>query len=235
MNLFLSVLLVSFGLAYLFVVSLMSFKQRSNVVWIVLLNIGIFVYTYFFAPELITKYALSGMKITTGHAYTLVTYMFFHATPLHLFINTFGLLFFGYNLEKYMGFPQFLMVYFISGFLAGGFFTLFTPPRIMVVGASGAIFGLMAYFTLIRPFMITPMPFIIPMPVSLAAVLYVITIIPIMASGNFSGSVAHVAHLGGMIGGGLMAFGMNYLQALKGLIIVTFIAVLTYILPMFLK
>ena len=123
------------------------------------------------------------------------------------------------------------MVYAISGLLAGGFYTLFTPPTIMVVGASGAIFGLLAYFTLIRPFMISPMPFLIPMPVSLAAVLYVITIIPIMTSGDFSGTVAHTAHFGGMIGGALMAFGMNYMQALKGIVIVTFIAFLTYILP----
>lgn len=233
MNPILSFVLVALGLAYLFVIAFMSFKQRSNVIWIVLLNIGIFVYSYFFAPQLIEKYALSGMKIATGHSYTLVTYMFFHATPLHIFVNTFGLLFFGYNLEKYLGWSQFIMIYFISGLVAGGLFTLFTPPKVMVVGASGAIFGIMAYFTLIRPFMITPMPFLIPMPVSLAAVLYVLLVIPILASGNFSGSVAHMAHIGGMIGGALMAFGMNHVQALKGAIVVIFIAVLTYILPRF--
>jgi len=231
MNPFLSILLVSFGLAYLFVISIMSFKQRSNVVWIVLLNLGIFIYSYFFAPELITRYALSAAKIQAGHAYTMFSYMFFHASPLHIFINTFGLLFFGYNMEKHLGWPQFLMVYFVSGILAGGFFTLVAPTNMMVVGASGAIFGLMAYFTLIRPFMISPMPFIIPFPVSLASVLYVVMIIPTLASGNFASPVAHVAHLGGMLGGVLMAFGMNYALALKGSIIVIFIAVLTYVLP----
>lgn len=235
MNPLVSILLVSIGLAYLFVLSFLSFKQRSYVIWIVLLNIGLFIYSYYFAPGLIEKYALSGMKIATGHAYTLVSYMFFHANPMHLFINTCGLLFFGYNMEKHMGFAQFIMVYFISGLLAGGFFTLLTPPRIMVVGASGAIFGIMAYFTLIRPFMISPMPFIIPMPVSLASVLYVVSVIPAMISGNPSGAVAHTAHLGGMMGGALMAFGMNYVEALKGAIILVFIGALTYILPRFLS
>jgi len=232
MNIFLSSLLVAFGMAYLVIVSMMSFKQRSQVIWLVLLNIGIFVYSYFFNPQLIVKYALSGAQIKAGNAYTLFTYMFFHASPLHIFINTFGLLFFGYNMEKHIGWPQFFMVYFVSGLLAGGFFSLLAPTNVMVVGASGAIFGIMAYFTLLRPFMISPMPFLIPLPVSVAAVLYVIMVIPIMAAGNFSGAVAHTAHIGGMLGGVLLAFGMNYLQALKGVAIVIFIALLTYFLPL---
>jgi|TARA_Y100000310_G_scaffold329278_1_gene398805 membrane associated rhomboid family serine protease len=235
MNFLLSILLVSFGLAYLFVVSLMAFKQRSNVIWLVFINIGIFIYSYYFNPQLIARYALSGAKLVAGHSYTLISYMFFHANPLHLFINTFGLLFFGYNMEKQMGMAQFLMVYFVSGLVAGGFFALLAPSQLPVVGASGAIFGIMAYYTLIRPFMISPMPFIIPLPVSLASFLYVVSVIPIMASGDFSGTVAHVAHIGGMLGGGLMAFGMNYVQALKGAIVVLFIAVLTYILPLLLR
>jgi len=233
MNLFLSLFLVSFGLAYLFVISFMAIKQQSKVIWLVLLNIGLFIYSYFFAPDLIVKYALSGAQIQAGHAYTMFTYMFFHASPLHIFINTFGLLFFGYNMEKHVGWPQFFMIYLVSGILAGGFFALFAPSKVMVIGASGAIYGLMAYFTLIRPFMISPMPFLIPLPVSLAAVLYVLSVIPIMAVGGIAGAIAHSAHLGGLIGGVLMAFGMNYLQAVKGVLIVIFIAVLTYVLPLF--
>jgi len=222
----------SLGLAYLIVMSMLAFKQRSKVVILVMLNVGIFIYSYFFAPELIARYALSGAKVQSGQAFTLISYMFFHASPMHLLVNTFALLFFGYNMEKYLGWPQLVMIYFVSGLLSGGFYILLTPPNVLVVGASGAIFGLLAYFTLVRPFMISPMPFIIPMPVSVAAVLYVVLIIPTLAAGDVS-PVAHISHLGGMVGGVLMAFGMNYAQALKGLIIVIFIAVLTYILPLF--
>ena len=104
----------------------------------------------------------------------------------------------------------------------------------MVVGASGAIFGLMAYMTLIRPFQITPMPFLIPMPVALATVLYAILIVPVFLSGDFAkfGNVAQSAHLGGLLGGSLMAFAMNYAQALKGLIVVILAAVIVIVLPL---
>ena len=232
MNFFLGILLVAIGVSYLFFFAMMSFKQRSNVIWIVLLNIGIFIYSYVYAPHLITKYAVSGAKIMSGQAYTMFSYMFFHANPTHLFVNTLGLLFFGYNMEKHLGWPQFMMVYFISGFLGAGFFTLLAPANISTVGASGAIYGIMAYFTLVRPFMISPMPFLIPIPVSLASVLYVVSVIPLMVSGDFATPVAHMTHIGGMLGGVLMAFGMNYLQAVKGLIVILFIAVLTYFLPL---
>ena len=228
------ILLLSFiGAAYLFFVMILSIKQRGMIAWIALVNVIIFVYTFFFAPQLIRQYALSYAKVAGGAGYTLMSYMFVHANLTHITLNTFGLLFFGYNMEKEFGAAPTVMVYILSGFLAGAVFILTSSPASMVVGASGAIFGLMAYLTLTRPFKITPMPFLIPMPVALATVLYAISVVPVFLTGDFGsfGNVAQGAHLGGLLGGSLMAFAMNYAEALKGLIIVIIIAIIVIFLP----
>ena len=227
------ILLSFIGVAYLFLHMFMAIKQRGLIVWIAFLNVVIFAYMAIANPFLISKYALSYAKIASGHGYTLLSYMFVHANLLHITLNTFGLLFFGYNMEKEFGSAPTLMVYLVSGIIAGATFIMTSTPASMVVGASGAIFGLMAYLTLTRPFKITPMPFFIPMPVALATVLYAILVVPVFLSGNLSsfGNVAQSAHLGGLIGGSLMAFAMNYAQALKGLVIVLITAIIVLALP----
>lgn len=228
------ILLLSFiGAAYLFFVMILAIKQRGMIAWIALINIIIFIYTFFFAPELIKQYALSYSKISAGMGYTLISYMFVHANLLHITLNTFGLLFFGYNMEKEFGAAPTAMVYVVTGLMAGAVYILTSKPTGMVVGASGAIFGLMAYLTLLRPWKITPMPFLVPMPIALATVIYAVLVVPVFLSGDFAkfGNVAQGAHLGGLLGGSLLAFAMNYGQALKGLIIVIIIAILVIILP----
>ena len=230
------ILLSFIGVAYLFLHMFMAIKQRGLIVWIAFLNVIIFAYMAIANPFLISKYALSYAKIAAGHGYTLLTYMFVHANLAHITLNTFGLLFFGYNMEKEFGAAPTLMVYLVSGIIAGAAFILTSAPASMVVGASGAIFGLMAYLTLVRPFKITPMPFFIPMPVALATVLYAILVVPVFISGDLAkfGNVAQSAHLGGLIGGSLMAFAMNYAQALKGLVIVLITAIIVLALPVLL-
>jgi len=93
----------------------------------------------------------------------------------------------------------------------------------------------MAYLTLIRPFKISPMPFIIPLPIALGAVLYALVSIPLLATtgSGISEGIAHNAHIGGIIGGALMAFGMNRSQALKGALVVIAVAALVLLAPSF--
>ncbi len=233
-NIGLLLIFLSFlGVAYLFLHMFMAIKQRGIIVWIAFLNVAVFAYMAIFNPFLITKYALSFEKIASGHGYTLLSYMFTHANLAHITLNTFGLLFFGYNMEKEFGAAPTLMVYLISGIIGGAAFIITSSPTSIVVGASGAIFGLMAYLTLVRPFQITPMPFFIPMPIALATVIYAILVVPVFLSGNISsfGNVAQSAHIGGLIGGSLMAFAMNYAQALKGLVVVLITAIIVLALP----
>ena len=224
-------LLLLIGLAYLFVVIVLSFKERKKVAWLVILNIVIFSYISLTDPRLLYDYMLSGTAISKNAGYALVTYMFLHANFAHLFLNSVALLFFGYHVEREFGAGQMIFVYLASGVIAGGFFILTSTPRASVVGASGAIFGLMAYLTLMRPFKISPMPFLIPLPIALAAVLYTVATIPLFLSGNVSGGISHSAHISGLLGGSLMAFGLNYIEARKGLLIVLALLVLVMMMP----
>lgn len=231
MNPWLILILELIGIAYLCVVAMIAFKERSMIVSLVIVNIAIWVYTIF-NPQFAYDYALSAGKLKTGAGITLISYMFLHANFAHLFFNSLGMLFFGYNLEKEIGGPPTIMVFFVSGLVGGAVFSMTAPTNALVVGASGGVFGLMAYLTLIRPLKITPMPFIIPLPIAVASVLYALFAIPLFTSGGLlSGGVAHAAHIGGIIGGALMAFGMMWFAALKGLLVVILVTLLILLVP----
>ena len=82
--------------------------------------------------------------------YTLITNMFIHAGIIHLGMNMVGLYFLGKNLEKFIGSKWFLIIYFISGIVASLISILFIyiiGKPIVVAGASGAIFGMYAFYS----------------------------------------------------------------------------------------
>jgi membrane associated rhomboid family serine protease len=78
-----------------------------------------------------------------GEWYRIVTGGFLHSGPLHILFNMYILYVAGTLLEPGIGTPRFLAIYFIS-LLAGSFGALLLDPTSLTVGASGAIFGLMA-------------------------------------------------------------------------------------------
>ena len=80
----------------------------------------------------------------------LFTSMFLHSDYLHLFMNMFALLLYGSLVEKFFKTHEYLIIYFVSGFLGNIFTLLLYPPNTLSVGASGAIFGLLgAAFVLV--------------------------------------------------------------------------------------
>ncbi|MBP1679011.1 MAG: Peptidase rhomboid domain protein, partial [Bacteroidetes bacterium] len=76
--------------------------------------------------------------------WTVVTYMFLHANLWHLLFNMLSLFFFGPRLELELGGRDFLLLYFISG-IAGALLSFLTP-YVAIVGASGAVFGVLLGF-----------------------------------------------------------------------------------------
>jgi membrane associated rhomboid family serine protease len=93
--------------------------------------------------NLIRDAGIFGPAISDGDWYRIVTGGFLHAGPLHLLFNMYVLWVAGTLLEPGIGTPRFLGIYFIS-LLAGSFGALLLDPNTVTVGASGAIFGLMA-------------------------------------------------------------------------------------------
>jgi membrane associated rhomboid family serine protease len=93
--------------------------------------------------ELFDMGGLFGPAVDNGDWWRLVSGGFLHASILHLLFNMYVLYVAGTLLEPGIGTPRFLAIYFIS-LLAGSFGALLLDPNTVTVGASGAIFGLMA-------------------------------------------------------------------------------------------
>ena len=80
--------------------------------------------------------------------WTIVTYMFLHANLMHILFNMIALYFFGPRVEQRIGSERFFSLYMISG-ITGGLLSFIFAPAAPIVGASGAIFGVMAATVLV--------------------------------------------------------------------------------------
>lgn len=131
--------------------------------------------------------------------WTILTYAFLHADLMHLVFNMIGLFFFGPRLENELGGRRFLGLYFASAVTAA-LASLFTPYA-AVVGASGAVFGVLVGFAMHWPRDRIYFWGIIPIEARWFIVL--LAIYSIWAGMTGGGGVAHFAHLGGLAGGWL--------------------------------
>jgi membrane associated rhomboid family serine protease len=136
--------------------------------------------------------------------WTIVTYMFVHASMAHIFFNMLGLVFLGPRVEDRLGGKHFLGLYFVSG-LGGALFSFLFAPQAGVVGASGAILGVVLAFAMYWPREKLLLFFVIPMEAWLLVALFAAGTLYLGMSHSASG-IAHFAHLGGL------AFGFVYVK-----------------------
>jgi len=160
----------------------------------------------------------------------ILTYMFLHGGWAHILFNMFALFSFGPILEYTVGSKKFFNLYFICGIGAALFqllvmsiemyhytgqfivpATFSSPDTVMIqkvsgiyygpiLGASGAIFGLLIAFGMLYPNMELMIMFI-PVPVKAKYIIPVYVVIELfLGFGQFAGdNVAHFAHLGGAL------------------------------------
>jgi len=133
--------------------------------------------------------------------WTLVTYMFVHGGMSHLLFNLLTLFFFGPKVEARLGSANFLRLYFVSG-LGGALLSFLLAPNAAVVGASGAIYGVLLAFAAFWPDERIYLWFVLPIPSRVFVAGLAALSIFFSASGKAPG-VAHFAHLGGFLGGWL--------------------------------
>jgi membrane associated rhomboid family serine protease len=164
----------------------------------------------------------------------LVTYMFMHGGFTHIFFNMFALFMFGPILEYSLGSKKFFNLYFICGIgaillqwlvqaievhnLVGSFtinmhqgFSVEVVQKLEaiyngpVLGASGAVFGLLVAFGMLYPNMELFL-FFIPVPIKAKYIIPVYIVVELwLGVAQYGGdNVAHFAHLGGAIFGFLM-------------------------------
>lgn len=165
----------------------------------------------------------------------IITYMFIHGGWAHILFNMFALFSFGPILEYAIGPKKFFNLYFICGIgaiafqmlvqaiqvhLLIGSFTLpadlqINDPMVVakiqaiyggpVVGASGAIFGVLVAFAMLYPDLELMLLFV-PVPIKAKYIIPIYIIIELISGfGQFAGdNVAHFAHLGGALLGFIM-------------------------------
>jgi len=80
----------------------------------------------------------------------MITSIFAHASIIHIGLNMYTLWVFGMILEPMLGRVRYLVLFLISGFAGSVGVFLIADPRVPVIGASGAIFGMMAAFLIIQ-------------------------------------------------------------------------------------
>lgn len=151
----------------------------------------------------------------------LFTSMFVHADIWHLLGNVIVLLAFALPFEERIGHRPFLGIYLVSGLLAAAaqMTTLWGVPTVLM-GASGAVFGIIGAFAGAYPNLVLPLPLplgfimiFVRMRVIVAAGVWSILqlVLTYFSAYNPGDNTAYLAHLGGLVAG--LILGTTYVRA----------------------
>ncbi|HEY6892610.1 MAG TPA: rhomboid family intramembrane serine protease [Rhodanobacteraceae bacterium] len=163
-------------------------------------------------PQLVVPFALWPLASSANGGapfapWQLFTYAFLHGGLLHLFFNMFALYMFGSAIEQVFGARRYLVFYFVavvSAAITQLIVAVLLHGVYPTIGASGGVFGLLLayamYFPRNRVMLLFP-----PVPMSARTFVVVYAVIELLLGvTNTQSSVAHFAHLGGMVGGYLL-------------------------------
>ena len=171
-----------------------------------------FVYQYGAIPAVVFAYAEIPVEFGAVSPYTsLITSMFLHGGWMHLIGNMLYLWIFGNNIEDVMGHGRFLIFYALCGIVAALSHAATDPLSVIpMVGASGAISGVLGAYLLLYPrarvLVFIPLGFISQMIYVPAAIVLGLWFVIQVVSGGMSlgaegGGVAFFAHIGGFVAG----------------------------------
>jgi membrane associated rhomboid family serine protease len=168
---------------------------------LIAINIGVYVITAVqgagindpVGGSLYLKWVLYGPFVAQGDWWRLITAMFLHGFLLHLAFNMFALYVIGGPVEEYLGRVRFLLLYLVSG-LAGSAGALIQSPTTPVVGASGAIFGILGAMLIIEWQATGRLG-------GTAATLILVNLALNFGLNSAGGSISIGGHLGGLAGG----------------------------------
>ncbi|MFM7375653.1 MAG: rhomboid family intramembrane serine protease [Chthoniobacterales bacterium] len=173
--------------------------------------VAVFALEYFLMitgrQQLLGLLALSGDGLARGWWWTAVTHLFVHANLLHLAVNVMGLWFLGPEVETMLGRARYLTLYLVSGVAGGLLQTFFSAPQSELVGASGAVCGVMLSFTTAYPEMPLRALLFFVLPVNMKAKTLgrgLIVFSALCAALKLFPQLGHLAHLGGALAGALL-------------------------------
>lgn len=137
-----------------------------------------------------------------GYIWQFVTYMFVHESFTHILFNMYAIVVFGSIIEKSIGTREFLLFYFLTGIISGLIsylvYLLTGFANVAIMGASGAIYGLLFLTAVMFPTSRVLLFFFIPMKMPIAILVFFVIEIYSQLTGSSAG-VSHLVHLGGML------------------------------------
>jgi membrane associated rhomboid family serine protease len=143
-------------------------------------------------------FALNPDAVISGFVWQLITYSFLHGDIMHLLMNMLTLWMFGSEVEAHYGNKAFVKFYLFCAFM-GGIVTMIAHmlgyPQGIVLGASGATFGLLAAYAFLWPNREIIFMLIFPLKAK-----FFVMILMLMIVFSQGGHIAHMAHLGGIVG-----------------------------------
>jgi len=197
---------------------IVAYMRKISMTYVLIIsNFIVFFITLVFSNEIYGDLGFKPVYLTQNYEmlYTLFTSMFVHGGFLHIFGNMIVFFFVGIAFERRIGWKKFLVIYLIAGVcgtLTHSLLNLDFPNNyITLIGASGAIFGIMGAFAFSYPYdeVMMPIPIGIIMIVRRVKVVYAVLLFGIIETVIvFIGSndnTAHFAHLGGLFGGFVLA------------------------------
>lgn len=194
--------------------------KRFSIVtfFIILINIIIFVFSLLSDTGFVNasrQFALIPVELNKGNLpdsnwinpyFSIITYMFIHGGILHLFFNMLFLWIFGNNIEDSMSRVKFFIFYIIVGIISGISFAVVNPDsQNFLVGASGAISGVLSAYLFLFPFARVYV-LIIVFPMRMPAIIFLIIWFFFQISGYIGGegNVAWITHISGFIAGAVL-------------------------------
>ncbi|HMA67479.1 MAG TPA: rhomboid family intramembrane serine protease [Desulfosalsimonadaceae bacterium] len=169
-----------------------------------------FVYTYGLVPAKFTVPHIAAHFSTGQLLFSLLSFMFLHGGFLHILGNMWSLYIFGDNVEDRLGSVYYLFFFLLSGFFSGlCHFFLNIHSTAPVIGASGAIAGVMGAYFILYPTsrILTLIPVLIfPLFVEIPAFFFLglwflLQLLNAAASGGAMSGIAWWAHIGGFLFG----------------------------------
>lgn len=171
-----------------------------------------------FGPDSVL--ALHPKALLHGCVWQVVTYMFLHANFMHILFNMLALWFMGPETERRMGSGHFLAMYLLSGVLGGlgwAWLTGWNNPA-ACVGASGAVYGVLAAFATLYPHRQLTV-FLVIFPITAEAwkiVLGLALVQYLLVTSGSNSNIAYTAHLAGAFAGFLYVDQLFENRTLRG-------------------
>ncbi len=177
-------------------------RRRSTVQVLLIINIVVFIGTQLFPVSINFLAVQPFLFLRNFFVWTPITYMFIHADFGHILFNMLGLYFFGTIIERQWGSDEFLVLYLSTGILSGILsllvFYATGTMNVFLLGASGAIYGVLLVFATLYPNAQLYVFGLFPVKAKILIVIYIGMQLLLLTGQGSRSNVAYLTHLFGI-------------------------------------